>query len=497
MNNSFQNIMKLRKSGKLSEALEKANQALDNQPDDIWNKRAIAWVYYDFMKKEWQNKNFDNFISWLDKLLELDLPEEEKMVFDTTLILLNKWVYFLLKQKEKDYSKINLLFEKVKKFNISKNEESYFYILKAFHKSYKNHKPDKYIEFIDWWGIENFREEDYLPTEYNDRKIMSIVEQVYIAYSKALLSNAQKYKSKIPGFIKKLDELIKEHPEYKYPPYYKAKFLLLTNEKEKFLDIFIPFVKKNKNVSWVWDVLADGFDDIDKKIACLSKAMLLNNSGQYLVKVRKKLADLFIQKGMYAEAKTEIKKFISTYKKEGWKIPFDVDFFYLTQDWYLNTPEKQDNRDLYYKYQNLADDIIYADIPKKLIVVEYINRKKNIINFIGDNFTHGFFKYNKKTYNPRIGDILQVRLKKIGEEGFYKLLTMNIMPEDTPFDAIKVVEGDLIIHRKGFGFLDDTFVPPQLIKAQNLTHGQFLTAKALLSYNKKKDSWNWKVVKIL
>ena len=48
---SFKEIKELRQAGKLDEALQMANQALETEPENIWNKRAAAWVYYDFLKQ--------------------------------------------------------------------------------------------------------------------------------------------------------------------------------------------------------------------------------------------------------------------------------------------------------------------------------------------------------------------------------------------------------------------------------------------------------------
>lgn len=72
---------------------------------------------------------------------------------------------------------------------------------------------------------------------------MSIVEQAYIAYSKKLLEGELEgvegftvskaiNKIKIKEFLPKLDVIIENHPEYQYPPYFKAKLLLALGEKE-------------------------------------------------------------------------------------------------------------------------------------------------------------------------------------------------------------------------------------------------------------------------
>ena len=113
---------------------------------------------------------------------------------------------------------------------ISKPSEAYSFIYKAFHKGYQNWS--NYLTFADWWNFDNLRSEDYLKEEFKDKKMMSIAEQAYIAYSKKLLEGEaldpfgqQRAidKEKIQSFLPKLDALIDKHPNYQYPPYFKAK----------------------------------------------------------------------------------------------------------------------------------------------------------------------------------------------------------------------------------------------------------------------------------
>ena len=77
---SFKEIKELRQAGKLDEALQMANQAMEAGPDNIWNKRAAAWVYYDYIKKYAQPDAFEAFKENLIKIKELQLPEDEKML---------------------------------------------------------------------------------------------------------------------------------------------------------------------------------------------------------------------------------------------------------------------------------------------------------------------------------------------------------------------------------------------------------------------------------
>ncbi len=186
---SFKEVKELRQSGKLDEALKMAEQDLEKSLDDIWYKRSIAWVYYAFLKKNATQDKFKDFLEILDKLNNLALPEDEKMVFDKSAFQIGK-VLFELGEKPQniEYRKVNQLFETIKNFHFTKPSEAYSFLYKAFHKCYKNW--DNYIAFADWWGFENFREENFLPQEFKGKKIMATVEQAYIAYSLSRLSTS-------------------------------------------------------------------------------------------------------------------------------------------------------------------------------------------------------------------------------------------------------------------------------------------------------------------
>ena len=108
---SFKEIKELRQAGKLDEALQMANQALETEPENIWNKRAAAWVYYDYLKKTAQPALFEAFKENLIKIKELQLPEDEKMVFDNCAWQIGSLVFGLQKVEHVDYGKINELFE--------------------------------------------------------------------------------------------------------------------------------------------------------------------------------------------------------------------------------------------------------------------------------------------------------------------------------------------------------------------------------------------------
>ncbi len=502
---SFKEIKELRQAGKIDEALQMANQALEIEPENIWNKRAAAWVYYDYLKKNAQPDSFEVFKENLIKIKDLQLPEDEKMVFDNCAWQIGILVFALQKTDPIDYGKFNELFEIIKDFHFTKPSEAYSFIYKAFHKGYQ-YWPS-YLTFADWWNFDNLRSEDFLKEEFKDNKIMSLAEQAYIAYSKKLLegepldSNGQQRlidKEKILSFLPKLDSLIEKYPTYQYPPYFKAKLLLELGNIENVLSAFLPFAKQKRNDFWVWELMAEIFsEDKDIKFACYCKALSLRTPEDFLVKLRQSFAEMLIDNRMYVEAKTEIQKVITTREKYGWKLPNQI-VLWKTQEWYKSATFKSDNLDLYSKFIIHAEEILFQDILEEIIVVEFVNENKSMLNFVMDKHKFGFFNYSGNLTSPQIGDILKVRFNGTGKDGFYKILTVKKADPNLTSDAIKDFEGTIRIKTpQNFGFAEEIFIDTKIIAERKLTDGQLVKGKAILSFNKKKKEWGWKAIELI
>ena len=497
---SFKEIKELRQAGKLDEALEMANQALELDFENIWNKRAAAWVYYDYLKKYAQPEQYEAFKGYLIKISDLQLPEDEKMVFDNCAWQIGSLVFSLQKTEQVDFVKINELFDLTRTFHFTKPSEAYSFIYKAFHKGYQNWSG--YLTFADWWNFDSLRSEDYIKEDFNGKKMMSIAEQAYIAYAKKLLEGTpldpfgqQKVidKDKIQSFLPKLDYLIEKHPDYQYPPYFKAKLLLALGNDGNVLSAFLPFAKQKRNDFWVWELMAEIFlENKDIQFACYCKALSLKTPEDFLIKLRQSFAEILIQKSMFNEAKTEIQKVISTREKHQWKIPNQI-MLWTEMEWYKSAISKKDNTDLYLKYLKKAEELLFQDIPEEVVVVEFVNENKNMLSFVKDKQKHGFFNYAGKLIKPQIGDLLKVRFNRAGQDGFYKVLSAEKADPNLTADSKKSFEGEIKINEEGkFGFVDDVFVEPSIVSKLNLQNSQNVCGRAILSFNKKKGQWGWK-----
>ena len=493
-------IKELRKSAKLDEALELANTDLQASPDDIWAKRSIAWVYYEFLKKYVESGDFDNFIIALKEIRALNLPREELMFFNNVIWPITAMFRFLLNQQQPDVSKLGTIYDIIKDFPFEKPGDNFSILFNIIHKAFKN--DAKYLGIIDQLGLENLSPNDYKEEEFNGRKIMALAEQVYIAYAKHLengtligsYNNEKMVDSEaIARFLPKLECLIEQHPDYVYPPYFKAKLLLAVGGDD-IMQSFLPFAKLKRNDYWVWQLMSEIYKDNEELVfSCLAKALSLRSPDAFLVKIRQTFTERLIDRKMYDEAKTEIEQIVAVKTKENNRIPFIIDNWKYA-GWYQSAALLNNNRKLYDQYKGQAEELLYRDIPEEIIVIEFVNHDKQIINFVKDKNKIGFFKYNHLLKNPKIGDLLKVRFSN-NDGNRYQVITIE-KGNDMLSEAKKPFEGILKTIAAGIGFVDQIFIEKSLIEKAKLENGANVNGAAILSYNKKKEEWGWKAIEI-
>ena len=499
---SFKAVKELRTSGKLEEALVMALADLEVDSANVWNIRSISWVYYEFVKSNASVLNYEPFLSYIQKIMDLEIEGDDAiMLHENIAFQIGKMVYAVYKEQEVDFNKIDTLFAISKNLIIGKPSKSNSSLIKAFLKGGKSWP--KLIDFIDFFGFDSFQESDFQPEEYNGRAISSTVEKYYNAYSKNLI-DMSKDGFTSPGlpqnfmleFLPKLNAVIEKNPEYQFLPYFKAKMLIFLNRKDEVLEAFLPFAKRKKSEFWVWEVLAETFEKMDENcFACHCKALSLTSPEEYLVGLRKDFAEMLISRGLFAEAKYEIMKLNDTRSKKGWKIPNDV-LAIMNLPWYSPTQENKNNQTFYLQFSYLAEALLYQDSKEEIVVVEFVNNDKNVLNFVKDETKHGFFSFKGMLQKPVIGDVLKVRFDGNGKDGRYLVLSIS---KDNSLDstAVKPFVGKVKkAIDKDFAFIDNYFVEPRLVSKYLLANEQEVTGRAILSFNKLKEKWGWKVFEI-
>lgn len=493
----------LRKAGKLEEALLMAKAELEAAPNDIWAKRNMSWVYFDLLKKAIEEKDLDEAINVLTDIKQLELPDSENMLFDNIAWKLASFIIHLPGTENSHFEKVNSIFFIIKDFAFPKPSDSYSFLYKALHKFFKD--SPIFLEIADWWNFENFQPKDY--EKYvleNGRTIMAIAEQAYIAYSKSLLNARDEFgrpyinEDKVREFLPKLVLLNERYPKYQYPPYFQAKLLLKLGDRDSAFKELLPFAKRKSSEFWIWTILADlNKSDADKHFSCYCKALSCNAQEEMVVAARENIAALFIERGLFNEARTEIELLIRARLAKKWTIPPKV-IEWQNQDWFSNTTIKQSNKDVYRKFARAAETILYADIPEELIFVDFVNKDKKILNFYDNDFQKGFFKYDRFIENINVGDVLSARFEQKEVEQ-PSIVTTLAKTNDPLFKSkfFKEVESKIQMGaNKPYGFLEDVFINPKLVNNYQLSYNQICKISARKSYNKEKGQWQWSAIDI-
>ena len=495
-----QQIKELRQSGKLDEALNLAWKDLEQNIDNVFAKRNLSWVYFEFIKKYTTENNISGFIEYLEKIQGLELPEDETMLNDSIAWKVGVLFFHLMKMPNFPYSEVYKIIDIIRNFQYTKPSESYSFLLKAIHKVLKPNK-DKYISFIDWWNLDNLREEDFekelLP---NGKAVMSIAEQVFTAYFKSLIPSIENPIEREVVFenVKKIDEILKKHPDFVYLVYFKVQMLLAIGEKEELKKSYLPFAQKKFSEFWVWDLMSQIVETDEEKLTCLCQACKSGKGVEQMkTGVYLKMAKYFLSNGMLSEAKSELLKIKKIKEKFLQKIPSEV-INLLSSEKIENTKETLSNNEFYNNNTQNVDAILFSNFPAQNIFVNNVNQEKKMISFITDNEKIGYFKHDRVNPNLKIyvGDVLSVRFKQISEEFPSKLLTLK-KTEDISLRNrnIKEVFGKLKISQKGFGFVDDVFIPSSIIEKNKFIDFQSLKVVAVRKYDKQKAQLSWNYVK--
>ena len=492
---SAKKVTDLRKQGKLQDALEMAQKLLVSDPENIWNKRAIAWVYYSLLKQASDHTNYKDFIGFLEHIKQLDLGVNESMLFNNLAIQIG---LFLSKQESVAPNNLNQIFEIIKTIPFPKKTDSFTFIIKAF----KKHATewDHFLELVNWWDLDSFQDKDY--EKYvlgNGRKIPSTVESIYIAIAKKLLQPPVNL-SNIKAFVPQIAHIAKSYPDMQYPPYYYAKLLLVLGDREHFMQAFLPFAKKQQRDYWVWDLMSGAFDESKEEyFSCLCKSLNCGAPNKFTINVREKLAEVLINKKQYPEAKYELNAIIDTRTKEAWPLK-QKHQDWKNYPWWNSSIDLKDNLNLYKNNLSIAEDLLFSDIKEELLVVERVNSEKTVLNFIVSKQKHGLIFYGKHPIKPKIGEVYAVRFKnndKPQKSSFYQILSIKPSEQKPPEEICKQIQARAIIKTgNSFGFLEHAYMPAPIINKYELIDGDMVKAKAIQSFNSKRKAWGWLVISI-
>lgn len=349
-------ITTLRKSGKLNEAYQTAQKLFDENPADIWNRRNLAWVVYDFAKQKAALETSEQFFKCIDKLLELQMPEDEEVFHNSVAFLLRSMASAAVRAEKQDQKFFDNLFSRIKLLKIHKPSPANSALMQTFLRVkswWKN-----YGAFCQYQGFDGFQDEDFLPQQTESgEKIMPLAERVIMSYCKFLLDNGSE--NDTAAFLPVLEDFSLKHKNYIYLPFYEAKLMWKIGKKDDYLKFLKIFARKKSGEFWVWDLFSDYYDDKILKLKLLSKALSLKSKPEMSIKVREKAAQLLYGLGYKKEALSELLFIEKIRQRNKWAVSQALSSTISQLQSEGIKPEKN-NIDFFASFSKDADKIVFT-----------------------------------------------------------------------------------------------------------------------------------------
>lgn len=557
---TLNDIQEKKQAGQLKEALKLATTAYEKQPEDPDTRKAISEVYMELMKEAVEKQELETAKSYFKAYSALELPDDETSetqehiksfyrrcfpeyarmqeanklsksgkheealaIYEEVLETLEDYsvafvnvgwcLYRLLAEMapkpSPDLALINKCISTYRRFDIHGPSNLHSQMLRIL-LYFKEHLSIELWDFIHWWNFDNFREEDLTPfTAGGGNTIPSLRERAYLTYAKLLLEGLKttdaetlpKIQKYCAEFLPLLDASLPELPRNVWLPYARTRLLIQLGKRREMEKELLYYIKQKTNEFWAWAALAEVYVDTDdgQALACYCKSLLLPAQGELAIFVRECLTSLLIKHQLYNEAKGEIDIIVLNRSKKKWH-QSDLITEWRKHSWYRTAKAPLSNKTFYLRNAPKADILLWSDIPDSIAVVTHVDKIKNAFYFAVNKRIGGKHML-KANMRIRVGDILALKLREMETGGniWYKVASMRSEKELLPEEITQYVDEIIQIPRgRDFGFLkpSNIYVGPDVVKNYRLFDGQRVAGIALLSFNKAKNEWTWKLLNV-
>lgn len=420
-----QQVTQLRKSGQLDEAYQVGMEALQESPGDLWLRRSVAWVHYEYIKHAVE-------------AMETSLGRKQPLA-PVTKELVHRYL--------KEYSNLQL----------ERPDMAYSQIIRLLAKV--GAQLEYYVPFLAWGGVDAFSEEDCAPFEMEEGSVPSLMTRV-AREAMAWCGSHTSAQSEWGEFVSQLANRAilnsKEASAHRVWLFYDRADL---NHRMGRTDAAIAdmreVLKGNQREFWAWGRMGRIHSELDPvlAIACYCQALGLNPDPKFTVKHRLFFAKLLYSQGEQAAAITEYLTVANIYQREEWAFPADLEAA-LQADWF-DSSLALDNPDAFYRERSsAAQALLYEDVAQvDATFLRKIKQERNgatrwsIVGAVRKSQSlmpeQLLLRWQKK-HPPdfKAGEPFRVTLGKL--DGRQQQLGISSRPEGEPWDCLSQLDGLLI-----------------------------------------------------
>ena len=460
-----QKISSLRKSGNLAEAWDLGCQAVQDHPNDRYIKSAFFWVCYDYLKK-----------------VQSDIKKRAERGGNDDYT-----------PNSGELERINFLLDWIIRLDIPPGGIEYRNLLLSFQKNLEC--IPRLVVLLFNHSSNLFNDEDKQPYVNEEGESPSLMLKFSKKVAKSWMKNEEVRELTIDEvclLFSRTRQETKDKQQRIWLDYDEAKCLIWAKRFDQAKDCALAVLKRKQTEPWAWAALATTFREKDPEAALVlfSKALCCSHDDVYALPTLKGFASLLAERNFDDEASMCVKRAVNYYVEEGWTIKADLEQL-MNQPWYHREVDLNLLPPFLEKHAATALDFLFGEREQCIAVVQNIHASGK-----------GFHAYLNKHQS------ISVRLGLYGSKippslGDYVRLTLSVEDQSViaaepcdpeNMDGVGYQEGTLSIKDKGFGFVDDTYVPNSLVKQD--MDGQIVRVLRILDFNRKKNSYSWKALTI-
>lgn len=484
-----------------------------------WDLRAIAWCLIDIIKRDAKNGHREHLPLYAEQLQSFPLPNDEilrnQAYYALTLCGNHQTLLNCLRQDVHSgnssvdlhmrlgWELLHFAKEQNSKHNVQGTKQTMLEYLRLhterpsqLHSCFlwladtlAKEEKLRMSDFVQLWGLENLREDDFQRFRTDDGKYLpSLAEKVIGRSCKNAIN--QHNQAVLQYLLPFVDSAIARFDDNIWLKMRKAQALIMLGQAEQARRYANAVVRKKSRDFWAWELLGDVYKE--QALACYCKALLCSKDINFVSKVKIKLARLLIEQGLYAAAKHEIESVAHFREQHAYKMPVELQQM-QNESWYAQVEAEKSNRNFYLKQAPIAENLLFTDIPLLIGVVDGVNTQKKLIHFIVDKKIDGIIPFSQLPDKFAVGDAIALRLEQNDTRN--RVLNCKKTNEPIPEHLLKTFDGEL--HLAGsVGFVENIFVPQELLKQHPFTNGALVSGKALLNYDRKKEKWGYKAIEM-
>ena len=532
---SFKDVNELRRNGQLDEALEMANNDLENDKSP-WSYRALFWVLHDKCKQAIENDQKNEAATLVGQMKETlpNMENEQDSVAEKQLDYLERQLSpfsAIIKQADQDsrdthtvvkafndvkdlvcddeiglddfqqktagwilyrYAKhelerkatynVRLALSLYLKLKVEKPSLLHSFILRIAVDLETEFKNDfKFTAFLEMWGFENFSEEDWERFETEEGRLLPcLAEKAIGRYCKELIDD---HINAVPdGFVQLIESARKRFQKDGKIELNYARVLAARGEMDQAISAYRTVTQRIPQ-AYVWQEMAALISDREIKQAILCKVITMQRDEQFLGDTRLLLAQQLIEDGNFTAAKFELDTYYRAKQEKGWSVK--PPFHELAGKIPIGTQAASSNKELYSGKLDALNVFMYPDA--KTAVVAYNGRTfankrgKQRAKLVANDGMSITIAPNRLPRRQQRRPYYFYMLKYVKTERGIEPLTVVPIDEEKGLKQFQFISDNVRIRTKldgkRYGFVGDCYVHQNLLG--QATDGQKLQVLAI------------------